>query len=80
MFKESYFRYMLSRNDKRLNMGEEWRKSIIKRNISTYLYNDEKRRHIIDIFDKFLQFLIIETSNIKNFFNYAKQKDQIDAN
>ena len=77
--RESYYDFMLHLQDKKLYKNDSWKGGILRRGISTYLYNEPKRKEIINNFDRFFIFLVKETSKIKNFFNFANDKNNTDA-
>jgi hypothetical protein len=73
--RESYYQYTYHQFDDLKNVGYNWRENAMKRSVSHYLINDNKRRLLIDQYQKFVNFIMDYASNIKKSFNYTVDKN-----
>jgi hypothetical protein len=61
------------------NKYDSWTTGVLKKSVSKYMLANKNLNWFIELLDKIIAFFIIEISEIKNFWNFAKQKDDIDA-
>jgi hypothetical protein len=78
--KKSHYKAAYSRLDRLKNRGFDYEGKIFERTISPYIFRDQKRREILQEFEKMIFFLIEKTKMIKTFFNYTVDKDYTKLN
>jgi hypothetical protein len=78
--RENYRSAMYHQQDNLKNRGYDWRPVILKRNLSTYLLADNKRREFIEQLQLFLVYLMDQASLIKKQYNFLMDKDTKDYN
>lgn len=78
--RENYRNAMYHQQDNLKNRGYNWRPVIMKRNLSTYLLADNKRREFIEQLQLFLVYLMDQASLIKKQYNFLMDKDTKDYN
>ena len=74
--RKGYHDFIYSQKDKRNNTGYDYEGSILKRSLSTLVYNgDENRTTILSRIEKVIFNLIEKTKLIRNFVNYTVPKN-----
>jgi hypothetical protein len=72
---ESLYNKVDTRLDNLKNTGYKYKGKIFEKSMSPYLFNDPKRRDILNKFETIIYFLIEKTKYIKTFFNYTVDKN-----
>ena len=72
---ESLYDSVDTRLDVLKNKGYDYKGNIFKKSMSPYLFNDPKRKDILDQYETIIYFLIEKVKYIKTFFNYTVSKN-----
>ena len=78
--KQSLYKITNTRKTKLKNAGYDYRGKILRRSLSSYLYEEEKRAEILNHVDSIFTFLVEKVKTIKTFYNYTVPKDYRDFN
>ncbi len=55
--------------------GYDYSKTLIKKSVSPYLYNNEKLAGFLDTLNDIMVYMVNSVKYIRNYFNYAVPKD-----
>lgn len=78
--KESLYKVAESRMTRLKNTGFDYKGKIFERTMSPYLFADDKRKDILNEFEKLIFFLVEKVKSIKTFYNYTVDKNYTNIN
>jgi hypothetical protein len=74
--RESYRQYTYHFFDNRKNLGYDWRNSLLKKSLSSYLLADAKRLSMVEQIQRMLVALMDQASRIKKAMNIYTDKNE----
>jgi len=76
----SYFEIVENRNNENLQLGYDYRETLMEKSLSNYFFGDTKRINIIKEFNSLMVYLIDSVKNIKKTFVYSVPRNSRNIN